>query len=70
MNIPLLKAIAVAGGQRRLAEKLGVSSMAVSQWKRRGIPPHRVIEIERAIDGEITRYELRPDIFGTKGDAA
>ncbi len=38
--------------------------MAVSHWRRRGVPLARAIAIERATAGVVTRAELRPDIFG------
>lgn len=38
--------------------------MAVSHWRRRGVPLARAIAIERATAGAVTRAELRPDIFG------
>lgn len=48
------------GRRARLAEALGVSSAATSQWKE--VPLDRVIAIE-ALTG-IPRYDLRPDVFG------
>lgn len=52
------------GGQSKLAESLGVTPMAVTLWKQRGVPPERCIPIEQATGGAVTRYDLRPDIFG------
>lgn len=41
------KAIAQAGGQEALAERLGCSQPLISRWKRRGYAPlKRVVEIE------------------------
>jgi DNA-binding transcriptional regulator YdaS (Cro superfamily) len=45
-----------------LAASLDISQPAVSQWER--VPAERVLEVER-ITG-ISRYELRPDVFGTE----
>lgn len=53
------KAITEAGGVASLASKIGVSSQAVSQWKR--IPAERVIEVERATG--VRRERLRPDLY-------
>ena len=58
------RAIKKAGGPSALARELGVSPQAVCNWSKRGVPPERVIDIEAAVDGEVTRYELRSDIFG------
>ncbi len=52
------------GSQANLAKSLGIGQMAISQWKRRGqIPVARVLDIERATGGQVTRYEMRPDIY-------
>jgi DNA-binding transcriptional regulator YdaS (Cro superfamily) len=41
------RAIAMAGSQEALAERLGVSKQAVQKWAARGyVPPGRVVEIE------------------------
>lgn len=65
---PLDKAINHAGGVTALAEKLGVRQSVVSNWRTRGddprAPAERCIAIEQATDGVVTRYELRPDVFG------
>jgi len=48
-NIPsgIARAVAAAGSQESLAEKLGCTQQAVSEWVRRGyVPPARAIEIE------------------------
>lgn len=43
----IAEAVAVAGNQTKLAEKLGVKQQAVSQWLRRGwVPLRRAQEIE------------------------
>ena len=43
-----------------LADALKISSAAVSQWDR--VPAERVLDVERLTG--VSRYELRPDIFG------
>lgn len=61
---PLEKAILLAGSGSKLARLLDVTSMTVTQWKRRGVPAERCMAIERAVNGAVTRYDLRPDVFG------
>jgi DNA-binding transcriptional regulator YdaS (Cro superfamily) len=62
------RAIAAAGGTAKLAKALGLSSQAISQWRR--CPINRTVEVERACEGVVTRAELRPDIFMSEGAAA
>lgn len=59
MNEALQKAIDKAGTAKDLAEKLGISAQAISQWEK--VPPLRVIEIERLTG--VPRHELRPDLY-------
>ena len=47
------------GRKSRLAEALGISPGAITQWDR--VPAERVIEIERLTG--IPRHELRPDLY-------
>lgn len=60
------RAIQIAGGQSRLARALGVSHTAVGLWLRgdRKIAPARCWDIQKMTNGEVTVYDLRPDIFG------
>jgi len=50
------------GSQSKFAKKFGVSPMAVVQWKKRGVPAERAIEIEE-FDSRIPKYITRPDLF-------
>lgn len=60
------RAVDVAGGQQKLAEAAGVSPQAVSFWVTgaRLISAEYVLKVEQATAGRVTRYDLRPDIFG------
>lgn len=58
------KAIYIAGSQTKLAKLLGITPQAVQKWAGgKQVPVTRSIEIERVLNGKITRCELRPDIF-------
>jgi DNA-binding transcriptional regulator YdaS (Cro superfamily) len=60
------KAIETAGGGATLARDLGITRQAVYQWDR--VPPQHVLDVER-ITG-VSRYKLRPDLFGERREAA
>jgi DNA-binding transcriptional regulator YdaS (Cro superfamily) len=71
---PLHLAIALAGGPAGLAAKVNelrpvdsvpVRSQHVVNWRRRGrVPADWCLLIEAAVDGQVTRYQLRADVFG------
>lgn len=49
-----------------LARKCGVSVQAVHKWLRAGYPPPtRCLDIEALTHQQVSRYELRPDVYGT-----
>jgi len=65
----LQRAILLCGGQAKLARLLGENVKQAHIWNwlhrdRAGVPGQYVIPIETATKGQVTRYELRPDIFG------
>ena len=60
---PLERAILAVGSAKALAHLIGVTPMAVTQWKVRGIPANRVRSIVDACAGAVTAEELRPDLF-------
>ena len=67
---PLETAIRLAGGVPAVAKALDISQPAVHRWRARGkAPADRVIHLEHATQGKVTRYELRPDVFGPAPDA-
>lgn len=64
MKTPIQKSIEIVGGQTALARSCGVRYQAVQKWiKKSRVPAARVLDIERATKGRVTRYELRPDIY-------
>ncbi|MBP1034871.1 helix-turn-helix domain-containing protein [Serratia fonticola] len=63
------KAIRRAGNATKLAEKLGLSSMAISHWKNRYkglIPSDHVLPIFNLTG--VTPHELRPDLYPNPTD--
>lgn len=66
----LERAIEVAGGLTKLADRLEVSPQVIVNWRKRGnVPPDRVLAIEAAtVDADsglpaVTRHDLRPDLY-------
>lgn len=51
-------------GLAGLARALGVSPQAVHKWRSSRVPAERCAEVEKATAGAVTRYDLRPDVFG------
>lgn len=66
MNPIRLAIEAVGGRQMELAKAINVSPQQLNQWVKgkRPIPPSRCMAIEKATQGRITAYILRPDVFG------
>ncbi len=59
------QAVSVLGGTSKAAAALGVWPQSVTNWKARGrAPANQCIAIEAATKGAVTRYDLRPDVFG------
>ncbi|MDX2144475.1 MAG: pyruvate, phosphate dikinase [Rhodospirillaceae bacterium] len=54
-------AISEAGGVAALARAINVTSQAISQWDR--VPAERVLAVEAATAGKVTRGQLRPDLY-------
>lgn len=61
---PLQKACRLAGGQAGLGRKIGKKQSTVWNWLQRGIPADACPAVENAVEGQVTRYDLRPDVFG------
>lgn len=62
----LERAIRLAEGPAALArfitEHYGqITAQAICDWKR--CPAPRVLQVEAATNGEVTRHELRPDLY-------
>lgn len=66
-----LQALVADIGTYRLAKMVGVKHPTIHSWLRVGrVPATRVIAIEAATGGRVTRYDLRPDVFGPAPDRA
>lgn len=53
------------GGQVAMAALIGVTPQAINQWVKTGrVPAERCRAIEAATGVQVTRYDLRPDVFG------
>lgn len=73
MDLSAIKAaVAKLDGQASLASAIGVHKVVVNQWVRgmRPIPARWCIPIETATGGEVTRHDLRPDVFGAPPPAS
>ena len=64
MKKPIETAAEHVGGFAELARIVGVKPPAVHQWRESGVPAGRCLAVEAATGGAITRYDLRPDVFG------
>jgi len=60
--------------QRLLAEKMSrlgypITQGAISQWVMKNkVPADRCLQVEQATDGYVSRYVMRPDVFGSEPD--
>ncbi len=65
MDLPTF--VKQSGSQAKAAAQLGVTQGMVWQWLNGhcGISAERAIKIEEKTGGVVTRYELRPEIFGS-----
>lgn len=63
------RAADLVAGQSELARRLStpdntLTPQAVGAWCRSGrVPAERVLDIERATNGQVTRHQLRPDLY-------
>lgn len=55
------RAAELSGGMRKMTRTIGVSCAAPYSWNQ--IPAGRVLAIEAATGGIVTRHEMRPDLY-------
>ncbi|HEX9463527.1 MAG TPA: molecular chaperone TorD family protein [Alphaproteobacteria bacterium] len=65
MSEALTRAIEIVGGQTQLARLLGVKQANVWHWLKRAehVPGEYVLAIENATGGQVSRRDLRPDLY-------
>lgn len=59
-------AIRQSGSASALGMAVGVTKMAVSLWRKNGVPADRVLQIHNATG--VTPHELRPDLYPNPTD--
>ena len=65
MTTALRMAIELLGSQAALARCVAIRPQAVQQWTVKGrVPAARCLSVEQATRGRVSRYDLRPDVFG------
>jgi DNA-binding transcriptional regulator YdaS (Cro superfamily) len=63
----LKKAVEIIGGTMAVSRAFGIKPPSVSRWLAKGYAPvERCLKLEKLTRGAVTRYDLRPDIFGAK----
>lgn len=66
METGISKAIRLVGSQTALGNMLGLTPQAIQKWATQGfVPGDRCLVVEAKLDGQVTRYELNPAVFGT-----
>jgi DNA-binding transcriptional regulator YdaS (Cro superfamily) len=55
------QAAELSGGMTKLTSKIGISKSAPYSWSQ--IPAGRVLAIEAATGGRLSRHTLRPDLY-------
>jgi DNA-binding transcriptional regulator YdaS (Cro superfamily) len=71
MNLVIARAVEIAGGQTALAKACGVTQQLVWHWLHvaERVPAERIIDIEKATNGAVSRRELRPDLYSESAAA-
>ncbi len=63
-NSALKLACEKVGGQAALGRKIGRKQSTIWNWLKNGIPADQCPAVEKATNGEVSRHDLRPDVFG------
>lgn len=73
MKNALQRAVEITGGQSALARAIGVKQAHVWYWLNRmqgKVTAEHVLAIESATGGQVTRSELRPDLYPPDEEAS
>ena len=65
MNAHIERAITIMGGLMGTLDRVGMTRQALWNWRKGNarISPEYALKIEQETDGEVTREQLRPDIY-------
>lgn len=65
---PIDVVVRLAGGQAELARRCQTSQPRIWQCVHRNlrVPADLVIPFEKAVEGQVTRHQLRPDLYPTE----
>lgn len=69
---PIDEVVRLAGGQAELARRCNTSQPRIWQCVHRNqkVPADLVIPFEKAVGGQVTRHQLRPDLYPSEEKAA
>jgi len=69
MKKALEKAVVILGGVVCMARACDVNHQNVQSWRKRGwLPDVKCRLVELLTGGKVTRYQLRPDVFGKSSE--
>lgn len=59
------RAVKIAGGYTALAKLLGLFPGTVHHWlwRNQQVSATYALAVEKAVDGQVTRHQLRPDLY-------
>lgn len=58
-----VKALALLPSRKKFAEQRGITLQAISNWLTNGVAAGHVVALEKAIKKQVTKEQLRPDLF-------
>jgi hypothetical protein len=56
------RVVQIVGSKAEIARQCGVTGQHIQKWKSR-VPAIHVVKLEKLTRGEVTREQLRPDVF-------